>query len=118
MVVGTILLSKTNEYLTHEGKLPLRPKHDKALLGGLIEGHRVSEDGYKLLPPSLQALCWVNTGNYAETPITIRELNECELLIVSRSTTDTVGGREFRLDNFKLLLKDRKIELWIRKYYV
>ena len=113
MKVGTILLTKSNKYVDTNGNLPKRPRHDKELLGGILNGHRVSEEGYNMLPPSLQAMCWVNTGNYSETPVTIKELAKAELLIVSRSQEDFEGGKEFRLDSFKCLVKDRKVEIWI-----
>jgi len=113
MVVGTILLTKSNKYIDTEGKLPKRPKFDKELLAGLLNSNPVSEEGYKLLPPSLQALCYTSIAPQMRVPITIIELAKAELLIVSRSPEDFEGGKEFRLDNFKCLVKDRKVELWI-----
>jgi len=112
MRVATILLSKNNEYLTYEGKLPERPSHDKELLASLVSTQlTVSEKGYSTLPPSIQKLCIVSEDY--KMPITIPEIANSELLIISRSKTDTAGGKVFRLDNFILLLKDRKVELWI-----
>lgn len=109
-MTGTILLSKTNEYLTFDGKLPDRPSHDKHLLSAMVAGQSVSVEGYDLLPPSMQAYCMV--ADPITIPITIRELAECDLLIVSRSRTNTGGGKVFRLNKFKLLVKTSKIELW------
>lgn len=116
MKVGTILLTKSNKYCGDYGILPKRPKHDKAMLTELlkVEGI-VSSDGYYMLPPSIREHVVV-TGDRANTdyaPVTIRELAKSDLLIVSRSSEDFEGGKEFRLDNFKCLVKDRKVELWI-----
>jgi len=113
MIVGTILLTKSNKYVDDEGKLPKRPKFDKELLAGILAGRPVSEEGYKLLPQSLQALCYTSIAPQMRVPITIRELAKSELLIVSRSQEDFEGGKEFRLNNFKCLVKDRKVEIWI-----
>jgi hypothetical protein len=115
MIVGTILLTKTNKYVDANGNLPKRPRHDKELLASLIaKSTLVSEEGYEMLPLSMQRTCCVST-NKAKSyiPITIRELAQAELLIVSRSQEDFEGGKEFRLDNFKCLVKDRKVEIWI-----
>jgi len=116
MKVGTILLTKSNKYCNDDGILPKRPKHDKALLTELLKMEGiVSSDGYYMLPPSIQEHVVV-TGDNANTdyaPVTIKELAKSELLIVSRSPEDFDGGKEFRLDNFKCLVKDRKVELWI-----
>ncbi len=112
MIVGSILLTKSNEYLTAEGTLPTRPKYDKLLLTELCKGELVSQEGYDLLPPSIQQICMVD--HEPSMPITISELDKCDLLIVSRSSMATSGeGKKFRLDNFKLIVKDRKCELWM-----
>lgn len=111
MVVGTILLTKGNVYVDANGNLPKRPSFDKALLGSLLQSNSVSEEGYMLLPDSLKKLCYV--GKEYNMPVTIKELDKADLLIVSRSV-DTVSGKVFRFDNFKCILKDRKVELWIR----
>jgi len=112
MIVGTILLTKSNKYVDELGVLPKRPRHDKELLAGLIHSGRVSEEAYSMLPPSLQRLVFVDTV-LPNTPITIRELAKADLLIVSRSSEDFVGGKTFRLDGFKCLVKDKKVEIWI-----
>lgn len=116
MKVGTILLTKDNKYVDTEGNLPKRPKHDKELLTSILETCGVvSSIGYDMLPPSIQKHVVV-TGDYANTdyaPVTIKELNKAELLIVSRSSEEFENGKVFRLDNFKCLVKDRKVELWI-----
>jgi len=114
MKVGTILLTKSNKYVDAEGNLPKRPNFDKELLRGLVSGKRVSGYSYLMLPPSIQKLCYCKEfGSEEYFPISVKELAEAELLIVSRSQEDFEGGKEFRLDNFKCLVKDRKVEIWI-----
>ena len=112
MIVGTILLTKTNKYVDADGNLPKRPKFDKELLSGIIANGRVSDDAYSMLPLSMQKLVTVDIV-CPNTPITINELANADLLIVSRSAEDFEDGKVFRLDNFKCLVKDRRIELWI-----
>lgn len=119
MKVGTILLTKSNKYVDAEGNLPKRPRYDKELLSGILETEgAVSSIGYDMLPLSIQRHVVVTSGgantNYA--PVTIKELSNAEMLIVSRSPEDFVAdtGKVFRLDNFRCLVKDRKVEIWIR----
>lgn len=114
MQVGTILLTKTNKYVKDDGSLPVRPDFDKGLLAGICDLQCVSNSGYDMLPPSIQQL--VHTNPYAPTwydcPITIPELANANLLIVSRSPEDFENGKTFRFVNFELLVKDERIELW------
>jgi len=111
MIVGTILLTKDNVYVKDDGSLPIRPAWDKELLKGLIDGGRVSDKAYAMLPPSMRKLVEVDT-KLPNIPITIKELANADLLIVSRSL-ELCRGKKFRFENFRLLLKDRKVELWI-----
>lgn len=112
MLVGTILLTKDNVYVREDGKLPMRPEYDKQLLLDLCTGNRVSDKAYLMLPPSIRAVVEID-NKVPSVPITIKELAEADLLIVSRSL-ELCRGKEFRLDKFKLVLRDRKIELWRR----
>ena len=112
-MVGTILLSKDDKYVDDLGNLPKRPTGDKELLQGLLSGQIVSPEGYKLLPPSLQAVCMKNPYQFPTFPVTIPEIDKCYLLIVSRSPEAIEGGKVFRLNGFRCILKDRKVELWI-----
>lgn len=112
-MVGTILLTQDNFYVDLEGNLPPRPKHDKLLLSEICKGQVVSDEAYSMLPLSIQKLCTV--GAIPTVPITIRELASCQILIVSRSPKSLLDGKTFRLDNFNLVVKDRKIEIWSRK---
>lgn len=115
MQVGTILLTKSNKYVDTEGNLPKRPKFDKELLSSLLAiAGEVSDEGYDMLPPSMQRKVVVGERELT-FPITIRELAAANLLIVVRSPEDFENGKEFRLNEFKCLVKDRRIELWIRK---
>ncbi len=113
-MVGTILLTHNNYYVDQAGNLPVRPKHDKKLLTELCIGKTVSNAGYELLPPSIQKLCMVSDRPIV--PITIQELGQCDILIVSRSPQELVEGKVFRLDNFNCIVKDRKIEIWSKKW--
>ena len=122
MIVGTILLTPSNKYVDEKGNLPVRPEGDKDLLLGLVTCTVVSEVGYTMLPSSIRNACNFMpdyehlVGHIPITPITIGELAEAELLIVSRSAEDFDLGKTFRLDKFECIAKDTKIELW-RKYY-
>lgn len=114
MKVGTILLSKNNKYLSASGLLPKRPKYDKQLLTELLAYNgKVSSCGYNLLPNSIKALVTIDNNNY--TPITIKELATCELLIVSKSKEKIKDGKTFRLKNFNRLIKTKKVDLWIKE---
>lgn len=112
MIVGTILLSKNNRYIGATGLLPKRPKFDKKLLTELLAYNgEVSNAGYNLLPLSIKARVVVRS--HYNVPITIKELNNCDLLIVSRSKERIKGGKKFRFKNFKNLVKTKKVEIWI-----
>lgn len=114
MKVGTILLTKSNKYVDANGKLPKRPKFDKELLSAIVsKDGKVTDEGYDILPPSIQRKVIVNSKDFA--PVTIEELAQADLLIVSRSPEDFENGKVFRLENFDCLVKDRKIEIWIRR---
>ena len=113
MKVGTILLTANNQYVKDDGSLPKRPKHDKELLTALATRKVVSLDGYNMLPPSIQKLV-LCTNDTTEMPITIPEISQSDLLIVSKSADKFEGGKIFRFDNFKCLVKDRKVEIWIK----
>ena len=112
MLVGTILLTKDNVYVRDDGRLPMRPEHDKQFLKDLCTGGRVSDKAYMMLPLSIREVVEID-NKVPSVPITIKELAEADLLIVSRSY-ELCRGKEFRLDKFRLILRDRKIELWKR----
>ncbi len=115
MKVGTILLTPSNKYVDSYGGLPERPAHDKELLKGMVHGQSVTPNGYIMLPPSIKSVASEFMVHPDDAfPVTIRELNGAELLIISRSPSDFDGGKEFRLDNFRCLVKDVKVEIWVR----
>lgn len=118
MIVSTILLTRDNYYVGENGKLPARPKHDKELLTSIVKDQYVTDAGFDMLPPSIRELTRSAVANFKEptTGITIQEINDLtELLIVSRSPKPLYSGKKFRLDNFRLLVEDIQIELWVRK---
>ena len=110
-MIGTILLSKDNKYIDKDGKLPKRPIYDKDMLRAVVKGGIVSSNGYSMLPPSIKSTC-TQADNYT-MPITISELAKCDMLLVNRSDTNLEGGKIFRLDNFKCIVQEKQIELWI-----
>lgn len=98
MKVGTILLTIDNKYIDEDGNLPIRPEFDKELLTTLVKGRSVSLAGFNMLPPSIRREINPRAN---EVAITIKELAECDLLIVSRSPGTCKLGKIFRLDKFK-----------------
>ena len=115
MICGTLLLSNNNRYVTDEGKLPERPKGDKQLLKALVESNTVSQEGYDMLPPSMQRIATITHGE-PTLPVTIREINGLsDLLLVVRSYISIPGGKEFRLDNFQLISSSGQYSIYKRK---
>jgi len=113
-MIATLLLTKDNVYVKEDGSLPMRPKFDKALLTGLVRGLSVSKNGYDMLPNSIKKEVFSDTRQ-PTFPITIPEISGlADILIVVRSN-ELCRGKEFRFDNFELLLRQRDIELYIRK---
>jgi len=114
MKVGLILLTENNVYVSNEGNLPKRPPFDKALLKSIVSGEKVSLQGYETLPPSIQAIIAQGPAQGGDTfPITIPEIGTVKLLIISRSNVE-MEGKQFRMDNFRRLVKQDQLELWIR----
>jgi len=117
MIVSTILLTKDNFYINENGDLPKRGLHDKHLLTELVRGQTISTKAAEMLPPSIKGLAQVISDKVEPTVgITIREIaGLSDILIVSHSTELIVRGSVFRLDNFELLVKDRKTSIYKRK---
>ena len=114
MITACILLDQNDNYVYPDGKLPMRPKWDKRLLGTFIEKGSVSFKGYNLLPPSLKNLAKITPGEPV-TPITIPEIaGLADILVVSRSK-EMRQGKRFRLDAFEQILSEGKLEIWRRK---
>jgi len=115
MRVALILLTPNNVYVSNDGKLPKRPEFDKSLLASVIDGELVSPLGYSMLPPSMQKVTKPGPSRGGGTfPITIPEIDTAKMLIVSRSNNE-MEGKVFRMDNFKILVKQDQLEIWIRK---
>ena len=109
-MIGTILLNSHNHYLVN-GKLPLRPEGDKDLLRALVCQGLVSQDGYNLLPESIQKRLQkcIPDGKIA---ITIPELGKADILLVNRAIDEEVHlYKEFRLDNHH---KVAEVEVWLK----
>lgn len=118
MIVSTILLTADNQYVKDDGSLPARPDFDKKLLTELCRGELITDEAHAMLPRSISSLAWSAEAEFKDPTIgiTIREIAMLtKLLIVVRSTEWFTGGRVFRLDNFEQIVKDRKVELWVRK---
>jgi hypothetical protein len=112
MKVGTILLDPFDRYVDKDGKLPVRPYFDKALLKAICSKGTVSLLGFDLLPNSITSICQVDAYR-EDVMITIPELNEADILLVSRSDTVCEGGKKFRLHGFKKY-GDGNPELYIK----
>ena len=116
MIIGTILLSQNDCFVDDRKNLPQgRPQWDKELLKTYVSLNTISREGYKLLPPSIQAVAKV-TRKEPELAITIQELDALpDILYVVRSSRMTHGGKKFRLDNYEPILKELRFEVWKRK---
>jgi hypothetical protein len=114
-MIGTILLSKDGKYIDKDGKLPPRPAYDKDMLRAFVKDNNVSLEGFAMLPPSIQGVVGEKASEGWTMPITILELAEADLLLINRYNEELEGGKIFRLDNFKCIVKDKQIELWIKK---
>jgi len=118
MIVGTILLTADRQYVIDGGRLPTRGSWDKELLKTLAKGHYVSDKGYEMLPPSIQAVVkQADKWQEPEFPVTIREIDSLsDLLIVSHSNEVSPIGKVFELNrSFELLTYGKKTSIWRRK---
>jgi len=109
-MISTILLSSNDCYVNNNGNLPTRPSFDKELLTGICKNQSVSTDGFKMLPPSIRKS--VNVLNTCTLGITIPEINNSDVILVIRSN-EIINGKKFRFNDFKLLVKENQLELWI-----
>jgi hypothetical protein len=114
-MTACILLTQDNKYVKTDGTLPARPDFDKALLEAFCKNQIVSNDAYKILPPSIKNVV-AGHGIHYDMPICIQEIALADILIIVRSLelVDS-SAKEFRLDNFECIVKDRKIEIWSKK---
>ncbi len=115
-MISTILLDKNNYYIDDRGQLPERPIFDKKLLFAFCYGQYVSQEGYKLLPPSIKNHVYIDNNNIT-IAITIKEIAELSnVLIVIRSNKDIIKGKKFRFNNFYNLIKQNNIEIWVKNF--
>jgi len=114
MIVALLLLSQDDCYVKtgiERDILPSRPDFDKSLLASVLNGQNVTSEGMKMLPPSIKKLVRVGSHPF---PVTIREIANADMLIVSRSEYP-LAGKKFRLDNFTMVAKQPQLEIWMRK---
>ena len=116
MIIGTILLTRDNQYvLGEDNHLPARGNHDKKLLTRLAKGHSVSHKGWDMLPQSIRANVFV-TDTKPTFPVTIDEIDALsDFLFVSHSDETNTIGKIFRLDSFELLVKDKNVSIYARR---
>jgi len=117
-MINTILLSQNDCYVDKDGNLPKRPSFDKELLTAFCKNQVVSENGYNGLPPSMRKIVRKQKMNDEEISlaITIPEIDKySDVLIIIRSSETLENGKIFRLNNFKNLVKNENIEIWIKK---
>lgn len=111
-MIGLILLDEYGRYLVN-GELPKRPENDKELLTKFLTDAIVSDEAAEILPKSI-----LNKAYVAPQPsagVKIRELAECDILLVHRTVDNTDWTnkcRLFRLGNFKKLTG---VEVWMRR---
>jgi len=111
MIVATIILDPNDCYIGDRG-LPERPSFDKTLLTAICTGHDISKEAYDMLPPSIRG---VTTFGANKVPITIKEIDKnAELLLVVRSAEKVEKGKQFRLDNFSLIVDTKQLQIYRR----
>ena len=113
-MISTILLTQENVYVKEDGTLPSRPSHDKSILSNMLKGHTVTKKGFAMLPNSMKkdVFCDERSPSF---PVTVPEIEALSDIILVVRSIELCRGKVFRLDSFELLLKNRDIELWIRK---
>ena len=114
MHIATILLTREDKYVNAKGELPTRPAHDKPLLKALCKDGMVTAAGFDMLPPSIRKVVHRSSQGHYSVGVTIKEIDSCNLLIISRSDDIFVGGKKFRFDNFAPIVIDSMIEIWAR----
>ena len=114
-IFSTILLDEEDRYICDDG-LPHRQTWDKGLLKEIVRGETISEEASRMLPKSIVAVAYDITDEVEpSTGITIEEISALsDILIVSRSSKPCEGGKKFRFDNFKRIVKQPHLEIWRR----
>ena len=115
MKIGTILLSQDGKYIDDRGNLPYRTLYDKEWLTKLVSLNTISKKGYDLLPPSMQEVATLHHSN-PTLALTIPELDTLpDILFVVRSARMASGGKIFKLDKYKPIVMEQRLEIWSRK---
>ena len=117
-MLGTLLLTDNDFYVDENSNIPSRKgvEFDKELLKLVCTEQFVSDKAFNMLPPSIRNVVHLAEVDFNEptVAITIKEIAKCDILIVTRSRETIVRGRQFRFDNFSLVVKQRDIEIWRR----
>lgn len=114
-MISTILLADDDTYVK-DGKLPKgRPDWDKELLTALCDEAVVTHKAYDMLPKSIKSKVYAVEGLNPTVGVTIPEIAKSKLLIVVRAGIKSNGGKKFRFDNFKKIVKSGQLEIWRRK---
>jgi dihydrofolate reductase len=119
MTIGIFLLTENNYYIDSDGKLPKRPTYDKQLLTELIRGETVccGSNTWDSLPQSMKQLVRRRKCTEASINLGIATLyaHPPKLLIIVRSTEEFDDGKKLHLTNYKRLLREGNLELYIRR---
>ena len=114
MNVSTIALDANDRYISNSGTMPARLGWDKAMLREMVKHSVVSNEGFNLLPPSIQDVARISNGDNV-LPITIQEIDGLsDLILVMRSYVTLANGPKFRFDRFKFIGKTGNLEIWSR----
>ena len=121
MIIGMLLLDQDDVYAREDGKLPLRPSFDKQLLVGACENQNAlcSSSTAEHLPPSVTSILkGLNNKMYTEDIALSPDMidQHAHLLIITRNLEEGIGGKKFRFDKFKRLVKMYDLEIWGRDY--
>ena len=117
MKLGILLLNQKNVYLTATGLPESRPRWDKEFLTNLVDGMKVtcSKETLVKLPKSITDKCYITTGLDYDINLGISTFKDkVDLLIIVR-TRGEEDGKQFRLDDYKLILKKGELEIWKAK---
>lgn len=116
MIVSTILLSLDDCYIDNHGNLPSeRPNFDKKLLKAIVNGQTVTHKAFNMLPNSIRKDLVVTDEN-PSVGVTISEISALSDMIVVVRTQECLNSPfKFRFTNFECLVKDTKIEIWMKK---
>lgn len=115
MITAFIKLDEANRYVYDDGELPTAARWDKELLTYAVSKSLISEEAYKILPPSMQKVAHITHGE-PTLPIKVPEIaGLADLLIVTKVTISPRSGKKFRFDDFERIVKTGGLEIWIRK---